>query len=202
MSNISKLFCPGFPLGLYGSSLLKWSEGTFVNASGERGFWLSSEETVTGPYGVNEPAIRRIGSVQYIQLEGSRTNECLQSETLDIDGVGDPWLEELGGTVTADQENYPGGGLTADIVTFTAAEDSGLSQDFVNAEFTDNINSVVSLFHRREGSSYDWRLRSINKANSTNTQNITSNNNWSRGYLSFSMGSGATDPQYLISNGV
>lgn len=202
MSYIPRLFCPGFLLGLYGTSLLNWSEGTFVNASGDRRFWLSSEETITGPYGVNEPAVRRINGIDYIQLEGSRTNECLQSETLDVDGAGAPWLEDLGGFVTADQDNYPGDGVTADLITFSGSVDSGVSQDFINAEFTDSINSVISLFHRRDGVSYAWRLRSINKAGTISTQNITSTSSWQRGQLSFGMGTGATDPEYLVRNGV
>ena len=75
--------------------------------------------------------------------EGARTNLCLQSESLDVDGAGAPWTNTRA-TVSADATTAPDGAATADklVEDSTAASSHFITQ----AETYANAIHTLSVF--------------------------------------------------------
>lgn len=132
---------------VFGGPLMRWSNGTFANAS-TRYLWDVDGKVLYGAFAGGIPATAFIGNKERLQMEGARTNNM----SLDFDGYG------LRGTavVTASQPD-PNGGSTAFKMEGlnTGANDANLSLTGVTAD----AFVVASVWVKRISTTGSLRIR-------------------------------------------
>ena len=132
----------------FGSNiLLKWSDGTFANAS-TRYIWDVSGKVLYGSFAGGVPAVAFIDGQARLQMEGARTNRIDALSAWTVRGIV---------TRTSGQTD-PSGGTGAYLIEGLG---NGGANDFFSAVVAGTISQAigVGMFVKRVDSSSVWELR-------------------------------------------
>lgn len=167
----------------------------FANADADRRFWFSGVET--GPFAANVPAVVTISGVRFIQIWDSFDNLMTESERLD----DDDWSLLNSATVTANTENRPNGQAGADRLNMAAHNLSAIQQAANGGSgLADNKEYVMSVYHKAESGTEDWRFQTINKGGAGASIAYTATTTWQREQYQANTSSGGTAPTLRARN--